>query len=72
MASRRLRNPKPTMPARTLIAMAVLLGIMFLGITYLARTVQVMPMEHESVVSQIGRAVFGSGPCIWRYRPPRP
>ena len=42
--------------------MAVLLGIMFLGITALARTVHVMPMEQESVVSQIGRAVFGAGP----------
>ena len=55
-------KPEADNAGKTLIAMAVLLGIMFLGITYLARTVQVMPVEHESVVSQIGRAVFGSGP----------
>jgi amino acid transporter len=55
-------KPEADNAGKTLIAMAVLLGIMFLGITYLARTVQVMPVEYESVVSQIGRAVFGSGP----------
>jgi amino acid transporter len=47
---------------KTLIAMAVLLAIMFLGITSLARTVAILPVEHESVVSQMGRMVFGSGP----------
>ena len=55
-------KPEADNAGKTLIAMAVLLGIMFLGITYLGRVVQVMPVEHESVVSQIGRAVFGSGP----------
>lgn len=54
-------KPEADNAGKTLIAMAVLLGIMFLGITYLAHTVQVLPVEHESVVSQIGRAVFGSG-----------
>ena len=55
-------KPEADNAGKTLIAMAVLLGIMFLGITFLARTVHVIPVEHESVVSQIGRAVFGSGP----------
>jgi amino acid transporter len=55
-------KPEADNAGKTLIAMAMLLGLMFLGITYLARTVQVMPVEHESVVSQIGRVVFGSGP----------
>ena len=55
-------KPEADNAGTTLVAMAVLLGIMFLGITALARTVHVMPMEQESVVSQIGRAVFGAGP----------
>ncbi|HEY5867888.1 MAG TPA: APC family permease [Candidatus Tectomicrobia bacterium] len=55
-------KPEADNAGKTLIAMAVLLGIMFLGITFLARTMHVVPVEHESVVSQIGRAVFGSGP----------
>jgi len=41
--------------------MATLLGVMFLGITFLARALGIVPAEHESVVSQIGRQVFGSG-----------
>jgi amino acid transporter len=55
-------KPEADNAGKTLIAMAVLLGVMFLVITYLAHTVQVMPVEYESVVSQFGRAVFGSGP----------
>jgi amino acid transporter len=55
-------QPEADNAGKTLIAMAVLLGLMFLGITALAHAVHVMPMEQESVVSQIGRAVFGSGP----------
>jgi amino acid transporter len=55
-------KPEADNAGKTLIAMAVLLGGMFLGITSLARILQVVPVEHESVVSQIGRAVFGSGP----------
>ena len=43
-------KPEADNAGKTLIAMAVLLGLMFLGITSLARTVQVMPVEHESVV----------------------
>jgi len=55
-------KPEAENAGKTLIIMAVLLGIMFLGITALARAIQVVPVEYESVVSQIGRAVFGSGP----------
>ena len=55
-------KPEADNAGKTLVAMAVLLGLMFLGITALARTVHVMPTEQESVVSQIGRAVFGAGP----------
>lgn len=45
----------------TLIAMAVLLGVMFLGITALGRQLNIAPVEHETVVSQIGRQIFGGG-----------
>src|SRR5207247_5825010 len=34
---------------------------MFLGITFLAHAYQVMPTEKESGVSQLGRAIFGTG-----------
>jgi amino acid transporter len=55
-------TPEAENAGKTLIVMAVWLGAMFLGITWLARTLQVIPVEQESVVSQIARAVFGSGP----------
>jgi hypothetical protein len=34
---------------------------LFLGISILARSLAVVPAEHETVVSQIGRLVFGDG-----------
>jgi len=38
---------------------------MFLGLSYLAGVVGATPSDHESVVSQIGRAVFGLGPLYY-------
>jgi hypothetical protein len=55
------RRPEADNAGKTLVAMAVLLGTMFLGITLLARTLGVVPVENETVVSQIGRQVFGNG-----------
>jgi amino acid transporter len=45
----------------TLGIMALLLGTMFLGITYLAVALQVRPSGSETVVSQVARGVFGVG-----------
>jgi amino acid transporter len=56
------RKPEAENAGKTLIAMALLLGTMFLGISFLARSLAVVPVEHETVVSQIGRLVFGDGP----------
>jgi hypothetical protein len=56
------QKPEAENAGKTLITMALLLATMFLGITYLAHALRVVPVEHESVVSQIGRLVFGSGP----------
>ena len=56
------RKPEAKNAGRTLIAMALILGAMFLGISFLARALAVVPAEHETVVSQIGRQVFGDGP----------
>ena len=56
------QKPEAENAGKTLIAMAALLATMFLGITFLARSLSVIPIEHETVVSQIGRQVFGHGP----------
>jgi amino acid transporter len=49
----------------TLTVMGVLVAVMFLGLSYLAGVVGATPSDHESVVSQIGRAVFGLGPLYY-------
>ena len=49
---------------KTMVAMATILGFVFLGISYLAGVVGAVPSRDESVLSQIGRATFGQGP-IW-------
>jgi amino acid transporter len=51
----------------TLTWMAIILAILFLGISYLATHLGVVPTPHESesVLSMIGRAVFGTGPLYY-------
>ena len=45
----------------TLMWMGTLLGAMFLGLSYLAVQLQVVPSEKTTVISEVGRAVFGGG-----------
>jgi len=55
------KKPEAVNAGRTLIAMAILLLIMFLGITLLARDFGISIDPHQTVVSQIGRSIFGVG-----------
>jgi amino acid transporter len=55
------KPPESKNASATLLIMAVLAITMFVGISGLAYMIHVVPMEHETVVSQIGRAVFGNG-----------
>ncbi|MFB3737584.1 MAG: amino acid permease [Candidatus Velamenicoccus archaeovorus] len=45
----------------TLMWMGSLLGVMFLGLSFLSVRLQVVPSETTTVISQVGRAVFGGG-----------
>jgi Amino acid permease len=45
--------------------MGALVAVMFLGLSFLAGVAGATPSDHESVVSQIGRAVFGLGPLYY-------
>ncbi len=58
------RSPEPDNARATLVWMGLLLGSMFLGLSVLATHVGVRPAEAETVLSQLGRAVFGTGP-LW-------
>lgn len=56
------KRPEAKNAATTLTAMAALLITLFLGVTFLARQYGVVPNEitHETLVSQLGRAILGS------------
>lgn len=54
------REPKARNAANTMAIMAVLVAIMFLGITKLALETGVEPSHSETVISQIARTVFSA------------
>jgi amino acid transporter len=49
----------------TLTWMAIILGTLFLGISFLAYQLNIIPHGHETVVSQIARTVFGESPFYY-------
>jgi amino acid transporter len=58
------RKPQGRNARRVLTAMAAILGFLLAGVAYLAHVTHATPYlaEYPSVLSQIGRAVFGHGP----------
>lgn len=59
------RKPSSRNAATTLGWMASILAFFFLGTSYLARHYQVMPTTQETVLSQLGRHIFGGGPLYF-------
>lgn len=55
------KKPEPKNAALTMLSMAVILGLLFMGISILAYHFGILPKEDETVVSQIARATFGQG-----------
>lgn len=60
------RPPEAKNAASTLVTMASLAILMFIGITVLAHAYHVVPNPTESGISQLGRAIFG-GPNLLYY-----
>jgi amino acid transporter len=54
-------KPEPRNASQTLLMLAALLGIMFFGVTYLANHLMLIPLQKESILSQIAHRVFGTG-----------
>jgi hypothetical protein len=57
------KPPEPRNAATTLMIMAVILGVLFVGITYLATRFGIMPSEVEggqTVIAQVSATVFGA------------
>ena len=55
------KEPRSRNAARTLVVMSSLLIVLFLGITVLSRHIQAIPSHHETIISQMARAVYGAG-----------
>lgn len=55
------RKPESKNAATTLTTMAFILGFLFFGVSVLARHLEPYPTHSETVISQMGRAVFGTG-----------
>ncbi len=53
------REPRSRNAGITLIWMSSILGVLFLGITFLSGQIGAVPSEMETVISQLGRTVFG-------------
>jgi len=60
------KKPESKNAATTLMWMAALLIVLFLGASVLAHLFKIHPMGHETVISQIGRVVF-TGSFGWFY-----
>jgi amino acid transporter len=52
------KEPRSKNAGVTLIWMSLILGSLFLGISYLAKEVGVIPSESETVISQLARTIF--------------
>jgi amino acid transporter len=59
------KPPESRNAAATLVAMATLAITMFMGITLLAHAYAIVPNEGETVISQVARVTFGSGPAYY-------
>jgi amino acid transporter len=55
------RKPESKNASITMAGMALILGSMFLGISFMAYHLGVLPRSDETVVSQIARSIFGTG-----------
>ena len=52
------KEPRSRNAGITLIWMAFILGLLFMGISFLSRAIRAVPSETETVISQLARTVF--------------
>jgi len=55
------KPPEPRNAATTLVVMAGMLGILFVGITFLASHFGVLPNDEQTVVAQVAARIYGAG-----------
>jgi hypothetical protein len=54
------KEPRTHSAALTMVWMSTILGVLFVGITYLLEVIGAVPSETETVISQLARTVFGN------------
>ncbi|WP_119066725.1 APC family permease [Aggregatilinea lenta] len=59
------KEPRSHNAAVTLVWMSALLISLFLGITLIAHQIHAMPSETETVISQLGRTIYGQGSIFY-------
>jgi amino acid transporter len=59
------KKPRSKNAAITLVWMSSILIVLFLGITVLANQIHAVPSHTETVISQMGRTVFGNGSIFY-------
>jgi amino acid transporter len=59
------RRPEPKNAATTMIGMSLILASLFIGISALAYHYGIIPKADETVVSQLTRIIFGTGPIYY-------
>jgi amino acid transporter len=52
------KEPRSRNAGLTLIAMAIILGSLFLAVTFLSGQINAVPSETETVISQLGRTIY--------------
>lgn len=62
---RAFRPPEQRNAVLTMVMMAVLLAVLFFGISALAYHFGIVPRKQETVVSQLARAIVGEGPLYY-------
>lgn len=61
------KNPAPENANKTLLAMALILGSLFLGVMVIARHFGFVPNENSTVPSQLGAEAFGEGSPLFAF-----
>jgi amino acid transporter len=59
------RRPESKNAATTLMWMGIILGSLFMGVQVLSHHLGPYPSEHETVISQLGTAVWGGGTVMY-------
>jgi amino acid transporter len=70
------KPPESANAAKTLLVMAAVLAILFIGVTFLATNFAIYPtvpeifgnVEHKTVIAQVAATVFGSSPMFYLFQ----